>query len=386
MTDRPEAPIDISSLSPEKKRELLAQLLMAKAQNAASEHELSYGQRSMWFVHRLAPDSAAYSVAYAGRIRGRLDVPALERAAQALVDRHPMLRTTYTERDGQPVALVHPHWPVRIAIHRIGADAAELEQWVQTETDRPFDLRTGPVLRLTLLQRELGGQETDHVLLLTVHHIAVDFWSIDIILDELRALYAAEHGAGPATPPGAPPDRYVDYAAQQTRMLAGPDGEKLWEYWRETLRGELPTLALPTDRPRPAVQTYGGALHRFSIDAQVTAGLKQLGRAVGATPYMTLLAAYAVLLHRYSGQDDLVIGSPFACRDRAGLMGMVGYVTNPLPLRVDVSEDPSFVALLGQVKDTVLGAIAHQEYPLPLLVERLRPVRDAGRTPVFQVS
>lgn len=386
MTDRPEAPIDISSLSPEKKRELLAQLLMAKAQNAASEHELSYGQRSMWFVHRLAPDSAAYTVAYAGRIRGRLDVPALERAVQALVDRHPMLRTTYTERDGQPVALVHPHWPVRIATHRIGADAAELEQWVQTETDRPFDLRTGPVLRLTLLQRELGGQETDHVLLLTVHHIAVDFWSIDIILDELRALYAAEHGAGPATPPGAPPDRYVDYAAQQTRMLAGPDGEKLWEYWRETLRGELPTLALPTDRPRPAVQTYGGALHRFSIDTQVTAGLKQLGRAVGATPYMTLLAAYAVLLHRYSGQDDLVIGSPFACRDRAGLMGMVGYVTNPLPLRVDVSEDPSFVALLGQVKDTVLGAIAHQEYPLPLLVERLRPVRDAGRTPVFQVS
>ncbi|BBX24154.1 hypothetical protein MTER_35650 [Mycolicibacter terrae] len=382
MTDRPEPPLDISGLSPEKKRELLTQLLMAKAQNAASEHELSYGQRSMWFVHRLAPDSAAYTVAYAGRIGGRLDVGALERAAQALVDRHPMLRTTYTERDGQPVGLVHPHWPVRIATHRIGADAAELEQWIQTETDRPFDLRTGPVLRLTLLQRP-----DDHVLLLTVHHIAVDFWSIDIILNELRALYAAEHGATAPTPPAGPPaDRYVDYAARQTRMLAGPDGERLWEHWRETLRGELPTLALPTDRPRPAVQTYDGALHRFSVDAQVTAGLKQVGRAVGATPYMTLLAAYAVLLHRYSGQDDLIIGSPFACRDRAGLMGMVGYVTNPLPLRVDVREDPSFAALLGQVKDTVLGAIAHQDYPLPLLVERLRPARDAGRTPLFQVS
>lgn len=201
MTDRPEPPLDISGLSPEKKRELLTQLLMAKAQNAASEHELSYGQRSMWFVHRLAPDSAAYTVAYAGRIGGRLDVGALERAAQALVDRHPMLRTTYTERDGQPVGLVHPHWPVRIATHRIGADAAELEQWIQTETDRPFDLRTGPVLRLTLLQRP-----DDHVLLLTVHHIAVDFWSIDIILNELRALYAAEHGATAPTPPaGRPP-------------------------------------------------------------------------------------------------------------------------------------------------------------------------------------
>lgn len=378
MTDQPEAPIDIASLSPEEKRELLAQLLAAKAQNAASEHELSYGQRSMWFVHRLSPDSAAYTVAYAGRIRSGLDVPALERAAQALVDRHPMLRTTYTERDGQPVGLVHPHWPMRIATHRIGTDAAELERWIQTETDRPFDLSTGPVIRLTLLQRP-----DDHVLLLSVHHIAVDFWSIDVILDELRALYAAEHGG---SAPELTADRYVDYAAGQNRMLAGPDGERLWEYWRDALGGELPTLALPTDRPRPAVQTYAGALHRFSVDAQVTAGLKQVARTVGATPYMTLLAAYAVLLHRYSGQDDLIIGSPFACRDRAGLMGMVGYVTNPLPLRVDVSEDPSFVALLGQVKNTVLGAIGHQEYPLPLLVERLRPVRDAGRTPLFQVS
>lgn len=386
MADHPEVPIDISGLSPEKKRELLAQLLRAKAQNATSEHELSYGQRSMWFVHRLAPDSAAYTVAYAGRIGAKLDVPALERAAQALVDRHPMLRTTYTERNGQPIGLVHPHWPMRIATHRIGADTAELQEWIQTETDRPFDLRTGPVLRLTLLQRALGGDRSDHVLLLTVHHIAVDFWSIDIILNELRLLYAAELGAEPATPPGPPADRYVDYATQQNRMLSGPDGEQLWEYWRDALGGELPTLALPTDRPRPAVQTYGGALHRFSVDAQVTAGLKQVARTVGATPYMTLLAAYAVLLQRYSGQEDLVIGSPFACRDRAGLMGMVGYVTNPLPLRVDLTEDPSFVALLGQVKDTVLGAIAHQDYPLPLLVERLRPVRDAGRTPLFQVS
>lgn len=378
MTDRPDVPTDLSSLSPEKKRELLAQLLRAKAQEAASEHELSYGQRSMWFMHRLAPDSAAYTVAYAGRIDGSLNVPALERAAQALVDRHPMLRTTYTERDGQPVALVHAHWPLRIATHSIGADESELDQWVQAEIDRPFDLRTGPVLRMTLLARP-----DDHVLLLTVHHIAVDFWSIDIILDELRALYAAEHGADA---PEETADRYVDYAAQQSRMLAGPEGERLWDYWHETLGGELPTLALPTDRPRPAIQTYDGALHRFSVDAQVTAGIKQVARTVGATPYMTLLAAYAVLLHRYSGQDDLVIGSPFACRDRAGLMGMVGYVTNPLPLRVDVSDDPSFAALLGQVKDTVLGAIGHQEYPLPLLVERLRPVRDAGRTPLFQVS
>ncbi|MEB3032474.1 non-ribosomal peptide synthetase [[Mycobacterium] nativiensis] len=375
MTDDP---VDISSLSPEKKRELLAQLLMAKAQSAASEHQMSYGQRSMWFVHRIAPDSPAYTVAYAGRIGGQLDTAALERAAQALVDRHPMLRTTFAEKDGQPVELVHAHAPVRIARHQIGGDEAELADWIQTETDRPFDLRTGPVLRLTLLERP-----GDHVLLLTVHHIAVDFWSIDVILDELRALYAAEHG-GPA--PELTADRYVDYADQQNQALAGPEGEQLWEYWREKFSGELPTLALPTDSPRPAVQTYNGALHRFSIDAEVTAGLKQVARAVGATPYMTMLAAFAVLLQRYSDQDDLIIGSPFACRDRAGLMGMVGYVTNPLPLRVDLSDDPSFATVLSQVKDTVLGALAHQNYPLPLLVEKLRPVRDAARTPLFQVS
>ncbi|MEZ0362622.1 amino acid adenylation domain-containing protein [Mycobacterium sp. pUA109] len=373
-----ESRIDLAGLSPDKKRELLTQLLLAKAQKSATAYPLSHGQRSLWFVHHLDPHSAAYTIAYAGRIRGELDVAALQRAAQALVDRHPMLRTTYTERDGQPVQLVHPHWPVRVACHRLD-DEAELQHWIHTETDRPFDLTTGPLLRFTLLQR--GADE--HVLLLAVHHIAVDFWSIDVILDELRLLYAAEHGA---TPPPPPAERYVDHAENQARLLDGPDGERLWDYWRQQLAGELPVLALPTDRPRPAVQTYAGALHRFRIDAQVAAGLKRVGRAAGATPYMTLLAAYAVLLQRYSGQDDVLIGSPFACRDRAGLTGVVGYLANPVALRVDLGHDPSFTALLGRVKDTVLGALAYQDYPLPLLVQRLQPTRDAGRTPVFQVS
>lgn len=376
MTD---TPIDVSALTPEAKRALLARLLMQKAERSASEHPLSQGQRSLWFVHQLAPDSAAYTVVYAGRISGVLDTAALERAAQALVDRHPMLRTTYTERDRQPCQLVHPSWPVRIAHHDIGTDPAEVHSWIRRETDRPFDLYTGPVLRLTLLRR--GPEE--HILVLAVHHIAVDFWSIDIILDELRRLYAAEHG-GPVPP--LPAERYVDYAEDQARRLDGEDGQRLWSYWRQRLAGDLPTLQLPTDRPRPAVQTYRGALHRFSIDAATTAALKDVGRAAGATPYMTLLAAYAALLARYSGADDLIIGSPFACRDRAGVTGLVGYLANPVALRVDVGDDPTFRALLAQVKDTVLGAIAHQDYPFPLLVERLRPPRDAGRTPVFQVS
>ncbi|MBI2694635.1 non-ribosomal peptide synthetase [Mycobacterium nebraskense] len=371
--------IDVSGLSPEKKRALLAQLLMEEAEESASVHPMSYGQRSMWFIHKLAPASAAYNVTYAGRISGELDVPALERAAQALVDRHPALRTTYAERDGQPVQLVHPHWPARIARHHLGPGEPGVDEWIRRETDRPFDLYTGPVLRLTLLERT----PEEHVLLLGLHHIAVDFWSIDIILDELRLLYAAEHGAAPPPPPA---QSFVDYADQQARMLAGAEGEDLWAYWREQLAGDLPALQLPTDRPRPAVQTYPGTVHRFTVDDTVTDGIKQLGRSLGATPYMTLLAAYATLLHRYSGQDDLVIGSPFACRDRVAQEGLVGYLTNPVALRTDLHDDPTFTDLLGRVKETVQGALEHQDYPFPLLVERLRPVRDPGRTPLFQVS
>lgn len=372
-------PIDISGLSAERKRALLSELLMAEAENSASVYPLSYGQRSMWFIHKLAPESAAYTIAYAGRISGELDVPALERAAQALVDRHPMLRTTYTERDGQTVQLVHPQWPVRIARHDLGPDQGQLDEWIRRETDRPFDLYTGPVLRLTLLRRA----PDEHVLLLAVHHIAVDFWSIDVILDELRLLYAAEHGAHPPAPPA---ERYVDHTDRQTRMLAGAEGEHLWRYWHEQLAGDLPILRLPTDRPRPARQTYRGAVHQFTVDGRLTAGLKQVGRAAGATPYMTILAAYATLLHRYSGQNELLIGSPFACRDQAGLEGMVGYLANPVALRVDLHDDPTFTSVLSRVKDTVLGALTHQDYPFPLLVERLRPPRDGGRTPLFQVS
>ena len=376
MTDRS---IDISGLSAEEKRVLLSRLLMEQAAVSASVHRLSYGQRSLWFLHQLAPGSPAYTISYAGRISGDLDVSALERAAQALVDRHAILRTTYAVRDGQPVQLVHPQWPVRIARHDLGLDDVELDEWLRRESNRPFDLQTGSVLRLTLLRRA----PDEHVLVLAVHHIAVDFWSIDIILDELRLLYAAEHGSEPPPPC---PQRYVDYADQQVRMVEGAEGERLWQYWSRQLSGELPNLRLPVDRPRPAAQTYRGAVHRFTLDGRLTAGLKEVGRRAGATPYMTLFAAYATLLHRYSGRDDLLIGSPFGCRDRPGLDCLVGYIANPVVLRADLQGDPTFTSLLGRVKETVLGALAHQDYPFMLLVERLRPARDLSHTPLFQVS
>ena len=314
-----------------------------------------------------------------GRITGDVDVSALERAAQALVERHPILRTTYAVHDGQPVQLVHPQWPVRIAGHDVGPDDLQLHEWLRRESNRPFDLQTGPVLRLSLLRRT----PNEHVLVLLVHHIAVDFWSIDVILDELRLLYAAEHGSDPPPPC---PERYVDYVDWQIQMLSGADGERLWNYWRRQLAGDIPNVQLPIDRPRPAAQTYRGAVHRFTLDGRLGTAVREVGRNAGATPYMTFLAAYASLLHRYSGQDDLPIGSPFGCRDRPGLEGLVGYLANPVVLRADLHGDPTFTSLLGRVKETVLAALAHSDYPFALLVERLRPARDLSHTPLFQVS
>jgi amino acid adenylation domain-containing protein len=280
--------------------------------------------------------------------------------------------------DGQPVQLVHPEWPVRIDRHDVHPD--ELHNWIRHEANRPFDLQAGPVFRLTLLQ----PTPDELVLVLAVHHIAVDFWSIDVILDELRQLYAAEHGA---EPPSICPERYVDYADRQALMLAGAEGDRLWGYWRDQLGGELPpNLRLPVDRPRAAVQTYRGAVHRFTLDSRLATGLREVGRRARVTPYMTLFAAYATLLYRYSGQDDLRIGSPFGCRDQAALDNLVGYVANPVVLRPDLQGDPTFTSLLGRVKETVLGALAHQDYPFALLVERLRPARDLSHTPLFQVS
>ncbi|MEZ0364410.1 amino acid adenylation domain-containing protein [Mycobacterium sp. pUA109] len=374
MTD---SAIDIAGLSTEEKRALLARLLTEQAELSASVHPLSYGQRAQWFLYQLAPGSPAYTITYAGAIGGDLDVPALDRAAQALVDRHAILRTTYGVRDGQPVQRVQPRWPVRLARHDVDAD--DVGDWIRRETNRPFNLETGPVFRLTLLRRA----PRDHVLVLAVHHIAVDFWSIDVLLDELGKLYAAEHGA-PAPPPC--PDSYVDYVDRQQQLLSGPDGERLWRYWRDQLAGDPPNLGLATDRPRPATQSYRGAVHRFTLPADLAAGLREVARGAGATPYMTVLAAYATLLHRYTGHDDVLIGSPFACRDRVEMEGLVGYVTNPVVLRADLRGDPTFAALLGAVKETVLGALAHQDYPFPLLVERLRPSRDLSQTPLFQAS
>jgi amino acid adenylation domain-containing protein len=350
------------------------------ASEAISEHPLSHGQKALWFLHQLAPESAAYNLAAAVRLLSKVDVPALQRTFQALVDRHLSLRTTFSDSSGEPVQRIH-----YMRVNLLYEDAshlndAELNQRLIEHAHRPFDLEEGPLLRVNLFSRAKG----EYILLLTVHHIVADFWSLAVLMHEMGILYQ-EEAAGKSTilPPLAL--QYTDYVRWQGEMLASSEGEHLWAYWQEHLADVPPMLNLPTDRPRPSVQTYRGASQRLTIDEALVEGIKAVGRGQGATLYMTLLAAFQALLYRYTNQKEIVVGSPTASRNWAALAGLVGYFINPLPLRADFSDDPTFEEFLGQVRRTVLAAFEHQDYPFSLLVERLQPLRDPSRSPLFQV-
>jgi hypothetical protein len=222
---------------------------------------------------------------------------------------------------------------------------AELKERLVQRAHRPFDLERGPILGVTLFRRSAEH----HVLLVAVHHIAIDFWSFVVLMQDLNLLYPAEVTGAPAILPPVPMD-YTDYVAWQAEMMAGPEGERHWAYWRQQLAGELPVLDLPTDRPRPAAQTYAGASYAFRLDTALTGRLKALAKAEGVTVYMTVLAAFLILLHRYTEQDDILIGAPLAARTRAEFEPIVGCVTNPVVLRADLSGNPTFKAFLGQVR------------------------------------
>ena len=342
---------------------------------------LSHGQQALWLTHQLAPRSTAYHIMFAARLVGGVDAAAMERAVRALVDRHDSLRTTYAAGpDGRPVQRVQAQPVGCFAFAEAGGlDDAELHARLGAEADRPFDLERGPLFRVTLFRRA----DDEHVLLLVVHHLAVDFWSLEVLVEELRALYEAARSGQTASLPAT--RQYTDFVRWQRGLLAGPAGDRLWDYWQRKLSGDLPLLALPTDRPRPRVQTYRGALCDFTLDERLSARLRDLARAEGATPYATLLAAFAALLARYTGQDDLLIGTPMAGRGRADFERTVGYLVNVLPLRADLAGEPSFRELLRRMRDTVLEALDHQDFPFSLLVERLVPTRDPGRSPLVEL-
>ncbi|HEX8559980.1 MAG TPA: amino acid adenylation domain-containing protein [Pyrinomonadaceae bacterium] len=345
-----------------------------------ASYELSYGQQALWFLHRMAPDSAVYNVAAAVRVQSELDAGALRRAFEALAARHPALRTTFATEGGAPVQRVREDAPPDFAeVDGASWGARDVDGWLAEEARRPFRLDEGSLLRVRLLLREGVG----HVLLMVAHHIVVDFWSLAIMLQEVGLLYEAERRGAPAdlAPPRA---SYADYVRRQAQLLEGAEGERLWQYWQRRLGTPPPALNLPHDRPRPPVQTYLGASHAFRLDEELTRGLKALAREGGATLYMVLLAAFEALLHRYTSQEDFAVGSPSAGRDAAVFSRVVGYFVNPLVMRADLSGDPTFEELRERVRRTVLEAYAHQDYPFALLVQRLQPERDASRSPLFQ--
>ncbi|MCC5622120.1 condensation domain-containing protein, partial [Nostoc sp. CHAB 5715] len=353
----------------------------AEVNETVTESPLSYGQQALYFLHQLAPESPAYNIANALRIHGELDISALHQAFQTLVERHAILGATFPNVDGHPIQRVHKH--VGVCWQQEDAatwDEEFLSDRLFKEAYHPFNLEQGPLMRVSLLTRS----QTEHILLLVVHHIVADFWSLTVLVDELGTLYQSnKKNNTPVMPPLV--WQYTDYVREQALMLASPEGERLWNYWQKQLAGELPVLNLPTDRPRPAIQTYQGDSFSYQLSAELTQQLQDLSRKRGVTLYMTLLAAFQVLLYRYTGQEDFLVGSPTTGRSRTDAAGLVGYFVNPVVLRSALSENPTFDEFLIQVRSCVLDAFDHQDYPFARLVEQLQPVRDSSRSPLFQV-
>nr|QEO74443.1 phosphopantetheine-binding domain-containing pro [uncultured bacterium] len=349
----------------------------------AGELPLSFAQERLWFLDRLEPASAAYNIPAALRIRGALDTAALQRAVDAVVRRHEPLRTTFAARDGRPVQVVHEHLRLVLETVDVSADPdprASGQRHVDEVARHPFDLESGPLVRARLVRVADG----EHLLATCMHHIVSDGWSLSVFLREVIAAYGAVAGGGEI---GLPPLRidYVDYAAFQRRSLAGDALQREIDWWAAELRGAPPALSLPTDWPRPALQSHDGAALTHVIDPSLRADVNRLVADTGSTLFMVALAAFDVVLTRWSGQDDVVVGVPIAGRNRREFEDLIGFFVNTLALRTRLDGDPTFRDLVARVRHAALGAFAHQEVPFEGLVSELGLERDLSRTPVFQV-
>ncbi|HKP82176.1 MAG TPA: amino acid adenylation domain-containing protein [Pyrinomonadaceae bacterium] len=339
---------------------------------------LSFAQQRLWFLHHMDPSNAAYNMPLAFRLSGQLKVDALQWALDEIVRRHEILRTRFDLLDQGPVQLVAATGNLTLAIGDVAE--AEAEMLASEDTQQPFDLVNGPLIRARLMR--LAANE--HVLLVTMHHIISDGWSQTILLNELGALYEAAV-AGRTSPLPELSIQYADFAEWQREWLQGEVLDQQLEYWRKHLSGAPPLLELPTDRPRPAIQSFNGARYSFVLSRDLSARLMELSRREDTTPFMTLLAAFYVLLYRYTGETDIVVGTAVANRNRRELESLIGFFVNTLALRVDLSGNPTFRELLARVREVSLGAFAHQDLPFEMLVEELSPVRDPSRNPLFQV-
>jgi amino acid adenylation domain-containing protein len=346
---------------------------------------LSYAQQRLWFLEQLEPSRAVYNLPLAWRFSGDLNVSALEQSLCTMVQRHEILRTTFPSVDGQPGQMITPDLALPLPVTDLqgfppAAREAAVQGLVTEEARRPFDLARGPLVRATLLRLS----SADHVLLLTLHHIIFDGWSAEVFWRELATVYTAICTGQPRALP-ALPLQYADFAVWQRQWLQGEALAAQLAYWKQQLGDNPPVLELPTDRPRPPVQTFQGARQNLVLPVSLMAALKALGQQEGVTLFITLVAAFQTLLCRYTGQTDLVVGTPIAGRTRAETEGLLGFFVNTLVLRSDLSGNPRFRELLGRVREVMLGAYDHQDLPFEKLVETLQPARDLSRNPLVQV-
>ncbi|MDZ7401240.1 MAG: amino acid adenylation domain-containing protein [candidate division KSB1 bacterium] len=343
-------------------------------------YPLSAGQKALWFLQQLNPSTTAYSITWAMRTEESLDIQALSRVLQKLVDRHAALRTTFISHQGQPVQIVHHHKSAGFfAVDASGWNEHQLKEAINEQARQPFDLAAGPLLRVHLFSRS----NHDHTFLVSAHHIITDLWSFALFFNEFETLYASELQGIPVELPPLKIE-YTDYVYWQSKLLASEQGEKLWNYWQKVLEGDLPIINLPIDHPRPTVQSFDGAIQSAKFSAELKNKLRAMGERYNASLYRVLMAAFQVLLYRYTDQTDIIVGSPIAGRNKE-TFNVLGYFVNPLPIRGDLSGHPQFSDVLEQMNQRILTAIEHGEYPFPLMVEKLQLKRNSSITPIFQV-
>ncbi len=344
---------------------------------------LSFAQRRLWFLQQLEDINSAYYIHAVFRAKGQLNVTALEQTLSEIISRHETLRTTFHVVDGEPVQVIAPAQPTALPVAALGElpqDEAEaaIERWTREEIERPFDLERGSLVRVSLLR----VRDDEHVLILTLHHIVADGWSMGVLVREAVALYRAYSNVTPS-PLAELRIQYADYAVWQREWMQGEVLERQLDYWRRQLEGVPPELELPSDRPRRMEQGFRGASIPVLLSASLTEKLRRLSRSEGTTLFMTLLAAFQTLLYRYTGQEDIVVGTPIANRQRREIEELIGLFINSLALRVDLSDNPTFRELLARVRKVTLDAYAHQDVPFEKLVEELQPERALSRNPFF---
>ncbi|MFN6558746.1 MAG: amino acid adenylation domain-containing protein [Nostoc sp. ChiSLP01] len=357
--------------------------ILPKAKNA--QLPLSYAQQRLWFLDQFEPNSAFYNIPLALRLVGTLHQVALEQSLYEIITRHEALRTNFVIVDGQSTQIIQTqtNWTLSIIDWQhlpLGEQESTLQQLVQQHAIQPFDLASEPLIRATLIVLS----ETEHVLSVCMHHIVSDGWSIGVFIQELAALYNA-YSQGQTSPLTPLPIQYADFAIWQRQWLQGDILQSQLNYWQQQLKDAPALLSLPTDRPRPAVQTFAGAHQEFAISVELTGKLTKLSQEQGVTLFMTLLAAYDTLLYRYTGQSDILVGSPIANRNRSEIEELIGFFVNTLVMRTSLAGNPSFSELLGRVRDMAMDAYAHQDLPFEMLVEALQPERNLSHTPLFQV-